>query len=93
MAPHKLPNNSENALFATLSDIFGTQSHKFNLQLLTSGDALITVKGFIEVVLGFLGHLLPVHNAWLNHIHNLEQDKSILDLFVEIVDKDILNAQ
>ena len=89
----ELPHNSQNVLLVTSDKIVATDTRQFQSKLLANLDSLSAVDALLVSVVGLLVDYLPVDGARLELIQHLQNDQSIADIVVEVVNIDILNVE
>jgi hypothetical protein len=89
----ELPHNSQNVLLVTGDKIVAADTRQLQSKLLANLDSLSAVDALLVSVVGLLVDYLPVDGARLELIQHLQNDQSIADIVVEVVNIDILNVE
>jgi len=89
----KLPDDGKDKFPICVTDIFGANTGQLDLHLGTSINSDLAIDTLLEDIVRVLLYTVPLDYRVVDPVDNLQQDKTILEVIVQVVNKHAFNAE
>jgi hypothetical protein len=90
---HKLPYDSKYEFLVALLNVRRTNTDQLDLEASASIECNLAVDALLEVVVGVLLDSVPFDNVGVDLVNHLEEDLTVTDILVQVVNVDTFNFE